>query len=297
GAKREREAQAPAPEIVARGASCKVPAGPLTDAPCGPLVVGQQVRLRDRDLGVRSAAAISQTALSEPVNARRPPAGALSLDQQMLAAHRAGPLNLQIEAGSAENTVGNRFGGSELCMSCMQPHTDANYVATDAEGITTCGDCWDAVLGITVIVECAFPSGAHLCACGKDLRMERWFATEHAQTHSAYCQTCSLDFWGFTNADMVVSASKGDKKACMGQAGGAHLLSSMTTPNDDTSPPAGLSDRGFSIGTVPSLLASCMNLSPWPVRADVAHAMCTRHVPMSTHTYMPSQAALAVKRG
>ena len=161
--------------------------------------------------------------------------------------------------------TGNRFGGSELCEICAQPHTDASYVATDADGVSTCGDCWDAALGVTIIVHCApFPAGGALCACKKDLRKERWFAVGRTQEQRAYCEKCSLEFWGFTNADMIVSAIEDGRAARRRPEIGAHLRSSLTTPYDDTSPLAGMSDRGFSMGAVPNLLESCMNQSPLP---------------------------------
>ena len=264
GSKREREAQGHANDIATRGGLCKDAAGPLPALHHGPLVAIQQTHLRDRDIGPRRVAAQSQAvapaATRIAFDATRPP------HQQMEAASRFGPRHLPITPGNGEmeNLSGNRFGGNELCPSCAQPHADANYVATDADGVSRCGDCWDAALGVNIITQCVFRPGIHLCDCGKDLRMEQWFAVERTPEQQAFCKACSLTFWGFNNADMVVSAIKDGRLQHLEQEGGAHLLLRLTTPNDDTSPSAALSDRGFSTGQVPSLLESCMNLSPQP---------------------------------
>ena len=151
-----------------------------------------------------------------------------------------------------------------MCSECGRPHSESNYVATDADGVTCCGDCCDAALGATIIVQCAFAPGNHLCACGNDLRLERWFAVESTPTAAAHCQACCLSFWGLTSADMIVSAFTDSRMAHRDQEGGAHLPSSTLTPYDDASRPAGLSDRGFSTGLAPKLLDGCMNLSSRP---------------------------------
>ena len=74
------------------------------------------------------------TARTAPVDAGRAHASARRLNLQLVAVSRYEPMQLQIELGAAENLAGNRFGGSELCHACGQPHSDSNYVATDAEG-------------------------------------------------------------------------------------------------------------------------------------------------------------------
>jgi len=161
-------------------------------------------RSRDRDLGVRSAAANGAATRHAPIRVRSAHAVARAPDQQLEAARSARPLEPLI-CGSGydgmENLEGNRFGGDEFCQSCAQPHVDSNYVATDANGVTYCGDCWDATprsLGVTIIAECALALGTDLCACGKELRTERWFAVECTPAQEAFCQACSLNFWGFT---------------------------------------------------------------------------------------------------
>ena len=176
-----------------------------------------------------------------------------------------------------ENHAGNRFGGDEICSFCEQPHTDANYVATDADGVSGCGDCWDAALGVTVMVRCHFAAGAHHCACGGDLRQEPWFAVERTQAQTAHCKACCLEFWGLASADFIVSAIEDSVTTRWSRARGAHLRSSMAeTPNDDTSPCisplAGLSDRGFY---TPSLLEGCMNVTP--ALGEPAALTCDAH--------------------
>ena len=231
-----------------------------------PLPARKQARFRDRDLGARSATAAEQTTrTASPAAARRASANATPPERRRdQAAHRAGPLLPSFASGDGnfENLAGNRFGGCELCATCAQPHTDANYVATDADGVSYCGDCWNASLGVTVIVRCTFGQDDHLCECGNDLRYERWFAAIDTPTPGAYCKACCLSFWGFNDADMTVSAIEDSLTDRTKGGGGAHLHSSTATPNDDTSPCAGLFDRGFSNGPVPSLLEGCMNLSP-----------------------------------
>ena len=119
-----------------------------------------------------------------------------------------------------------------------------------------------AALGSTIIVQCAFTPGVHNCDCGKDLRLEPWFAAVHGWSPKGYCQACSLSFWGFTKADMVVSAIADGKTAHLTPARSALPLSSRT-PKDDMSalgpeplatPGVGLSDPGFSFGIMPELL-------------------------------------------
>ena len=252
-----------------------------------PLPAHNQVRLRDRDLGAHSATSSAQAMQTATPHATRRMRTDTSPPEQWMehAAHRAGPLLPSFTPGArdSENLAGNRFGGNEICEACEQPHTDANYVATDAYGFSFCGDCWDASLGATVIVRCAFPPGEHLCECGTDLRQERWFAATGTHRQMPYCHACCLSFWGFTEADMIVSAIEDRPTDPLEQEGGAHLHSSMLTPYDDTSPTAGLSDRGFSIGLVPRILEGCMNLSPRTGEsrrldyARVAHTHTRRH--------------------
>ena len=289
-AKRERDAEDVTLEIATRRELLKASVGSLPAAHGGPLVAVEQARSRDRDLGVRSAAANGAATRHAPIRVRSAHAVARAPDQQLEAARSARPLEPLIRGSGydgMENLEGNRFGGDEICQSCAQPHVDSNYVATDAHGVTYCGDCWDAALGVTIIAECALALGTDQCACGKELRTERWFAVECTPAQEAFCQACCLNFWGFTAADMIVSAVKDSRITRLErQERGAHLHPSWSTPNDDTSPLAGLSDRGFSPGQVPSTLGGCMNLSPGPGEQMLpvlrAH---DRHARTHTHAY------------
>ena len=263
---RKRDVHSDARSIASQSAPCSGPAIPPLEGGGVPLTAHKQARFRERDIGVRSATTVAHAAqtTSRP-DARRARASNTPPEQWMdQAAHRAGPLlpSFTSGGGNLENLPSNRFGGSENCVSCAQPHTDANYVATDADGVSHCGDCWNASLGVTVIVRCAFGQDDQTCECGNDLRYERWFAAIDTPTQNAYCKACCLNFWGLTDADMTVSAIEDDLTDRTERERGAHLRSSKATPNDDTSPLAGLSDRGFSNGPVPSLLEGCMNLSP-----------------------------------
>ena len=254
------------PDASPRGEFSKGPAVTSFDSLESPLPAVTQAHPQGHEMGAASAAAVVQSTPDSPVRARRVRADARPMEQQMEPVHRNGPLHQLIKSGidEMENQAGNRFGGSEICPSCEQSHADANYVATDANGVSYCGECWDTALGVTLLVKCAFAPGDHRCSCGNDLRTEQWFAVEDTPGQQAYCQACSLSFWGFTNADMMVSAVKDGGIDHVAQARGAHLRSSPMKPYDDASPPAGLSDRGFSRGLVPRWLESCMNLSPKP---------------------------------
>jgi len=291
GTKREREAHRIEHEISSRNEVYTLSAGTTTVDLERPLVAVMHTQLRDRDLGVQSVALRNVATRHALSSARHSHSVARQPHQQMEAAHRAGPLHPQCKSGNdgSENLSGNRFGGTELCDACGQPHTDANYVATDANGISYCGDCWDAELGVTIITQCAVISGAHMCACGNDLREEQWFAVECTPSQKAFCQACCLGFWGITNADMVVTAIQDRQPDRLELERGAHLRSSSNTPNDDASPSAGLSDRGFSPGQGPNLLGGCMNLSPQPGELVLpvmhAHMQCTRaHAHAHTRT-------------
>ena len=239
------------PNVVARVGPGMETVGQLAIGRNGPLVASRQVRLRDRDICVRSVAVVGRPTCAANTGAWDTQAGTTPPMQQTEAVQHIWPFLLQSEAGTGcmENQAGNRFGGSEICEACWQPHADANYVATDASGTSYCGDCWDTALGVTVVVRCRSHTGTHLCPCGNDLRRQQWFAVESVPSQKAHCEACCLDFWGLTAADMVVTAIE-DTATRRTRAGGAHLpLSMATRPNDDTwpciSPLAGLSDRGF----------------------------------------------------
>ena len=301
GDKRGREAQSHAPKTAPRRDAVQVDADLLPVAQGGPLVAGKQTCFHDRDIGVRRATRDDVTTRRSPAVTQQPHAAACPPDQQVQAAHRVGPLHLQMRSGydGMENLPGNRFGGDEVCRMCGELHSDSNYVATDAYGFSYCGDCWDAALGATIIVQCvAFPPGKHHCACGADLRSERWLAVDDTPSAVAYCQSCCLKFWGFKEADMIVSAIEDSRMHRLEQGRGAHLhSSSLTTPNDDTSPMVGLSDRGFYTGQVLDFLEGCMNLSPPPgvleLPAVCAHEGHTHISPRVARTHGTPQHARA----
>jgi hypothetical protein len=72
-----------------------------------------------------------------------------------------------------------------------------------------CGDCWDAALVASKSSRNAMLSQAPTCAHAAPtchLRAEQWFAVEHTPMQKAFCKACCLSFWGFSAADMVVSA-------------------------------------------------------------------------------------------
>ena len=114
----------------------------------------------------------------------------------------------------AENGEGNQFGGCQWCLECGMPHRDANYVAT-ADGVSTCGDCWDAYLGMTIIVVHdrlraslhARPThpDAHVCACGRGLLAGPWFAVEQTARQTPYCKSCCLAYWGVSDSEWKVT--------------------------------------------------------------------------------------------
>ena len=263
GLKRTREDEPCMRNMSSRHGAGKSAAGPLKVAEEGPLAADKQVYPRDRDIGVRITTPYLRTSRAV-AGARHPHTPARQHNRQTETVGHEGPLELQTQAGGedAQNLSGNRFGGSETCKECSMPHTDSNYVATDANGVSICGNCWDAALGATIVAQCAFPPGDHTCVCGTDLRTEEWFAVDSTPMERAYCQECCVNFWGLTDKDMVVSTITDGRMAHRGQLGGAHLPSGMQTPNDDTSQRAGLSDRGFSTGLAPTLLEGCMNLRP-----------------------------------
>ena len=244
--------------------------------------MSKQSTLRDRDIDALRTSAMQQSMRAATISAQQMSASANEqpLAWQMEAVSTSWPFQLQGEAGVGrdENQAGNRFGASEICEACEQPHMDSNYVATDANGISFCGDCWDAALGVTIVARCqSFASSQ--CACGSDLREERWFAVSSTPLQTPYCQACSLSFWGFTAADMTVTAISDNRTPRRGRSRGAHLpLGLAMKPNDDTSPCAGLSDRGFSR---PCQLEDCMNLAPQPGEPP-PHVSCAH---TCTHTH------------
>ena len=98
----------------------------------------------------------------------------------------------------------NRFGATEICAECGRPYADSNYVATTADAESWCGDCWDAALGVTLVVTPQSP-GMHICACGHDLCTGSWFAVEQTEEQAPHCQSCCLDYWGLRCSDMTVT--------------------------------------------------------------------------------------------
>lgn len=104
-----------------------------------------------------------------------------------------------------ENEDGNGFAGRQLCGACDQPYSDSNYVATTADNSSWCGDCWDAYLGVTVVVTTTLNPGIHLCGCGHELYAGPWFAVDLAAQQVPYCRPCSLAHWGMSNSDFAVT--------------------------------------------------------------------------------------------
>jgi hypothetical protein len=194
GVKRGREALLPPEKPSQHEWDQSWPHDPCSPLPAarqgGPQTADSYIRTRDRDLGARRAEIIDEATPASPTDARARHADS-PVGRQVEAAHRARPLHQHAGPGydGMENTPGNRFGGDEICPSCWEFHADANYVATDASGVTYCGDCWDAALQVNIITNCvAFPPGEHQCACGSDLRTEQWIAVDAAPAAAAHCQ-------------------------------------------------------------------------------------------------------------
>ena len=103
-----------------------------------------------------------------------------------------------------EDAVGNRFARTELCGECGLRFSESNYVATTAEGQSWCGDCWDAYLGVTLVMASNRHPSA-LCACGRDLHTDVWFTVDLAAQQTPYCRTCSLSYWGVSSSDFTVT--------------------------------------------------------------------------------------------
>ena len=98
-AKREHDAQGIEPEIPARRKVCKAPVGSPPVALGRPLVAVKQT-MRDRDIGVLSAAAIKVASHGAPTTAQPSHAtDGRQPDAQMEAAHRSGPLYSQSAPG------------------------------------------------------------------------------------------------------------------------------------------------------------------------------------------------------
>jgi hypothetical protein len=104
-----------------------------------------------------------------------------------------------------ENAQRNRFNGSELCHACGEPYADSNYVGTDQDGISTCGDCWDTAFGVTLVASTQIQAYQHHCGCGRDLHAGLWFAVEPSPQQTAYCELCSLRYWGMQRRDMIIT--------------------------------------------------------------------------------------------
>ena len=104
-----------------------------------------------------------------------------------------------------ENAQRNRFDGSELCHACGEPYADSNYVGTDPDGISTCGDCWDTAFGVTLVASTQIQADQHHCGCGRDLHAGLWFAVEPSPQQTAYCELCSLRYWGMQRRDIIIT--------------------------------------------------------------------------------------------
>ena len=152
---------------------------------------GQPLTAASREYGRRAQP------VSRSVAASR--SAALPLTHE-LATHDGGPYR----TNDAENAISNRFARSELCSECGLRFADSNYVATTAEGRCWCGDCWDAYLGVTLVI----PSNLHpiaLCECGRDLRAEPWFTVDLAAQQTPYCRSCSLSYWSMSGNEFAVT--------------------------------------------------------------------------------------------
>ena len=160
---------------------------------------GQPLTAASREYGRRAQP------FSRSVAASR--SAALPLTHE-LATHDGGPYR----TNDAENAISNRFARSELCSECGLRFADSNYVATTAEGRCWCGDCWDAYLGVTLVI----PSNLHpiaLCECGRDLRAEPWFTVDLAAQQTPYCRSCSLSYWSMSGNEFAVTIFKDEGNA------------------------------------------------------------------------------------
>ena len=103
-----------------------------------------------------------------------------------------------------ENAVGNRFARTAFCNECGLRFSESNYVASTTEGLSWCGECWDAYLGVTLVIASNLHPSA-LCACGRDIRTDLWFVVDVAAQQTPYCRTCSLSYWGVSSNEFTVT--------------------------------------------------------------------------------------------